>query len=138
MHFSEIVFNNVREVAFCVINKRPMKIPKQYVILNTFLTRSLHLLYLSDSWVKRKHSADVNTTHLRGYLISPSLSLLIYKMGFSLSTCEVVLRIKQEGTSLVVQWLRLHAPSAGSLGSIPGWGTKISHATQHGQIKINK
>ena len=27
------------------------------------------------------------------------------------------------GTSLVVQWLRLCAPDAGSLGLIPGWGT---------------
>ena len=28
------------------------------------------------------------------------------------------------GTSLVVQWLRLCAPSAGGLGSIPGQGTR--------------
>ena len=27
------------------------------------------------------------------------------------------------GTSVVVQWLRLHAPNAGGLGSIPGRGT---------------
>ena len=27
------------------------------------------------------------------------------------------------GTPLVVQWLRLHAPNAGSLGSIPGQRT---------------
>ena len=32
-------------------------------------------------------------------------------------------------TSLVVQWLRLHAPSAGGLGSIPGQGTR-SHKLQ--------
>ena len=40
------------------------------------------------------------------------------------------------GTSLVAQWLRLHTPNVGSLGSIPGRGTrshmhaatKISHA----------
>ena len=36
------------------------------------------------------------------------------------------------GTSLVVQWLRLHAPSAESLGSILGWGTKIPHAAWYG------
>ena len=35
------------------------------------------------------------------------------------------------GTSLVVQWLRLHAPRAGDLGLISGQGTKIPHATQH-------
>ena len=28
------------------------------------------------------------------------------------------------GTTLVVQWLRLHAPNAGGPGSIPGWGTR--------------
>ena len=33
------------------------------------------------------------------------------------------------GTSLVVQWLKLHAPSAGGLGSIPGQGTR-SHMLQ--------
>ena len=49
-----------------------------------------------------------------------------------------------QGTSLVVQWLRLHDPNAGGLGSIPGQGTrshmlqlKVPHAatkTQHSQI----
>ena len=34
------------------------------------------------------------------------------------------MRNDAHGTSLVVQWLRLHAPNAGSLGSIPGWGTR--------------
>ena len=34
-----------------------------------------------------------------------------------------------QGTSLAVQWLRLHAPSADGMGLIPGWGTKILHAT---------
>ena len=34
----------------------------------------------------------------------------------------------QSGTSLVVQWLRLHTPNAGGLGSIPGLGTKIPQA----------
>ena len=33
------------------------------------------------------------------------------------------------GTSLVVQWLRFHAPTAGGRGSIPGRGTKIPHVT---------
>ena len=37
------------------------------------------------------------------------------------------------GTSLVVQWLRLRAPNAGDTSLIPSQGTKIPHATQHGQ-----
>ena len=36
---------------------------------------------------------------------------------------------------MVVQWLRLHSPNAGGAGLIPGWGTKIKHATQHGPKK---
>ena len=36
----------------------------------------------------------------------------------------------KSGTTLVVQWLRLHAPNAGDTGSIPGWGTKIPHAAE--------
>ena len=31
-------------------------------------------------------------------------------------------------TSLVAQWLRLHAPNAGGIGSIHGQGTKTPHA----------
>ena len=34
------------------------------------------------------------------------------------------LRDKQEGTSLGVQWLRLHSPNARVPGSIPGQGTR--------------
>ena len=37
------------------------------------------------------------------------------------------------GTSLAVQCLRLCASTAGGIGSIPGWGTKIPHAAWHGQ-----
>ena len=34
-----------------------------------------------------------------------------------------------QGTSLAVQWLRLHACPAGGMGSIPGWGIR-SHMLQ--------
>ena len=43
-----------------------------------------------------------------------------------------------EGTSLVVQWLRLHAPNAGGLGFDPWSEKEIPHAatnTQHSQRK---
>ena len=39
------------------------------------------------------------------------------------------------GTSLTVQWLRLHASNAGTAGSNPGRATKIPHAAWRGQIK---
>ena len=30
----------------------------------------------------------------------------------------------------MVQWLRIHVSSAEGAGSIPGWGTKIPHASR--------
>ena len=42
-----------------------------------------------------------------------------------------------KGTSLVVQWLRLHTSTAGDMGSIPGRGTKIPHGAQGSQKKKN-
>ena len=36
---------------------------------------------------------------------------------------------------MVVQWLGLHTLTAKAPGSIPRQGTKIQHATQHGQKK---
>ena len=38
-------------------------------------------------------------------------------------------------TSLVVQWLRLHASKAGDVGSIPCRGSKIPHAMPWDQKK---
>ena len=35
-----------------------------------------------------------------------------------------VKQVKDEETSLVVQWLRLRAPNAGGLASIPGQGVR--------------
>ena len=43
-----------------------------------------------------------------------------------------------DGTSLVVQWLRLSASTAEGMGSIPGWGTKIPCAVGYGQKKKKK
>ena len=39
------------------------------------------------------------------------------------------------GNSLVVKSLGLHASTAGGMGSIPGWGTKILQAAQCSQKK---
>ena len=39
------------------------------------------------------------------------------------------------GTSLVVQWLKPWASTAGDMGSIPGQGTKILYTGQCGQKK---
>ena len=47
-----------------------------------------------------------------------------------------ILKGIEEGTSLVVHWLRLRAPNAGGLGSIPGQGTR-SHMLQLRMSAVN-
>ena len=46
--------------------------------------------------------------------------------GFQKRTAKI-LNKNSMGTSLMVQWLRFHAPNAEGLGSIPNQETKIFH-----------
>jgi len=53
-------------------------------------------------------------------------SLKVSLNGLLLGTLDIIgVLILIEGTSLAVQWLRLH----GGAGSVPGWGAKIPHAS---------
>ena len=54
---------------------------------------------------------------------------------FSAPINVVMLKYEHLGTSLVIQWFRLHA---GGVGLIPGWGTNIPHAVKRGQKFLNK
>ena len=49
-------------------------------------------------------------------------------------------KTKHLGTFLATQWLRLHAPKAGNVGLVAGWGTKILmlHDTAKKQTKLLK
>ena len=49
-----------------------------------------------------------------------------------------VSRVNKTEASLSVQWLRFHASHSGAMGSIPGWGTKISDAVQTKKKKKKK
>ena len=51
------------------------------------------------------------------------MKLLLKLELFQIQT-HISKRIHTE-TSLVVQWLKIHASTAGGVGSIPGQGTKI-------------
>ena len=58
---------------------------------------------------------------------------------YKLVECNFSIKKKPSiGTSLEVQWLRLHASSAGGMGLILGGRTKIPHASQHSQKIKNK
>ena len=74
-------------------------------------------------------------------LLTPSLP----PQGLKHMPEKVTLKKPQRGTSLVVEWLRLHAPNSGSPGSIPGQGTKPRmpqlkawHATTKGPVRGNE
>ena len=45
----------------------------------------------------------------------------------------IFIKHTEMGTSLEVQWLGLCVSTAGDLGLIPGWGTRIPQATRHSQ-----
>ena len=57
-----------------------------------------------------------------------NLSVAIISQGIGVS--------KHLGNSLATQWLGLHALTAKSLGSIPGWETKVPQAAQCMRKKI--
>ena len=44
-------------------------------------------------------------------------------------------RWKTLGTSLAVQWLRLHSSTAGGVGLIPDWRTKIPHVRVQPRVR---
>ena len=48
---------------------------------------------------------------------------------FALDQTDTWVKVSVEGTSLVVQWLKLHALKAGDLCSMPSQGTR-SHVPQ--------
>ena len=55
-------------------------------------------------------------------------------MGTKFQFCQM----KSSWDSLAVQWLGLCASTAGGMGLIPGQGTEILQATQHGQKQKKK
>ena len=80
------------------------------------------------SWRARKGPYSLIQQFIESLLISLVVKILFWKAGCFSSTIYSIFSflIKKEGpgTSLVVQWLRLQAPKAGGLGSIPGQGTR--------------
>ena len=76
------------------------------IFISSFLTKSEFMKdltnYLMFSYVDARHVL----------FVYKAKSMLFKKRGWG-------------GTSLVVQWLRLHGPSTGGLGLIPGPGTRF-------------
>ena len=60
-----------------------------------------------------------------------------YSTDFWMTKAFYVNKVLNLGTSLVIQWLKLHTSTVGGTGLIPDQGTKILHTTLHSQ-KIKK
>ena len=61
-------------------------------------------------------------------VLNKYISFFALKLLTKMEISEMLIKTGQTGNSLVVQWLGLHASTAGGPGLIPGWGTKIPRA----------
>ena len=79
---------------------------------------------------KRGHSAEVQGQSPKRLKGRSSCTCFVSqpRQGLGLQRCRSLIK-GTTGGFLVVQWLRLHTPSVGGLGSIPGQGT-TSHMPQ--------
>ena len=89
---------------------------------------------VAKSWIQLSNWAGMNT-HTPG---QHAFCSLLKTRSWSLLSLYSSMCVKEEGTSLTVQRLRLHLPvQAGGASSIPGQGVKIPHALgpKHQNIK---
>ena len=68
-------------------------------------------------------------------ILSMAVRVILFKT--QVRSCFSSAQSSAAGTSLAVQWLRLHASTAGGVGSIPGPGTKIPHTVPKKKKKKN-
>ena len=61
---------------------------------------------------------------LRNQIVSKVVNLFTLETKINCLLLVFTIKEGKSGTSLVVQWLRLHAPNAGGLGLIPGQVTR--------------
>ena len=96
-------------------------------ILDTSFTLTRDTQSLPESW--RVHFLNMHPyLHLSistTVIQASSTTWSVYHTSLKTGLCWHHLKTLICGTSLVVQWLRLHAPNAGGLGSIPGQGTRF-------------
>ena len=87
-------------------------------------------------WIARFLLSLASLIQSHGHRCFPFLLLVLSAGPHNMETGKQRLCL---GSLLGVQRLRLCASTAGGMGSIPGWGTKIPHAAQHCQkIKRKK
>ena len=107
--------------------------------MQSCLKKKIHGLYFLNSYLQiNKNNSIVSALILydpqeseadEHSLWGPSSALaLLAFQSLGLHLCLLHLNFTNPGNSLAVQWLGIHASTAGRLGSIPGWATKILYA----------
>ena len=86
---------------------------------------------MSLRWSSHRQHSNISPSHILSLLMSSNQYMLLRDRG-NRRLATVYIR-NDAGTSLVVQWLRLHASTAGGRGFIPGQKAKILSAMWHGQ-----
>ena len=84
------------------------------------------------NWATSSHFLDKSTWWLQE-VVKAATPLL--QVRDSRNWIRRFLKKTHLGTFLAVQWWRHCVSTAGDMGSIPGWGTKILHAVWSGQKK---
>ena len=105
MFFSVMIYHRVLKIVLCAL---------QYdIFFHSKYTRLLLLIPNPQSILLPPPPPLATTTLF-------SVSVILFLFHRKVHLCHFLKEIT--GTSLVIQWLRLHAPSSGDLGSIPGQG----------------
>ena len=73
---------------------------------------------------------EKETENIFEHIIAENFSNLVKETDIQVQEAQRV-----PNKMMAVQWLGLHASTAGGMGSIPGWETKIPHAKQGSQKK---
>ena len=111
----------------------------EYTRFSSSAHRLVTLRYVGSSWTR--DGTRVRSIGSRFLTTWEALHqhFLKYKDKHCIGLVENVIFLQKRklGTSLVVQWLRLCASTAGGAGLIPGQGSRIPYAVQCGP-KINK
>ena len=88
---------------------------------------------------KKNVSSETEEQNSSLYFILVSLSFNSYLENYRpISQMKLNVKCKQNISKSGTLWLRLWVSTAGGLGLIPAWGTKILHALWHSQKKISK
>ena len=120
--------------------------PMDYTVHRILQARILEWVTFPFSWGSSQSRDRTQVSHIAGGFFTnwatreaqghcqidhwTSLKIKNFCFAIKILLIEWKDKIGTRGTALAVQWLRLRACNAGSMGLIPGQGTKVPHASR--------